>query len=170
MWNVAWKSSAWIPQNLTSNFSSLRFLSACCQNVHTMHCKIDIEIISEDGKIIQASMKYFLLLLLRNATKHNTIKFSVARLHVSCDKFWNCLKDLKCNNVKNPCLLVNNRTLCSTELKKKICQTFYRLKMWRIPKEISVFNTSFTLHEMHVTRRIPVHHHAISFFSITLPP
>ena len=40
------------------------------------------------------------LLLLRNATKHNSTKFSAARCHVSSDKCWNCLKDLKCNNVK----------------------------------------------------------------------
>ena len=73
-------------------------------------------------------MKHLLLLLLRNATKHNSIKFSAVRLHVSADKFWNCLKDLKCNNVKNSCLLVNTRTLCSTKLKKNMCKTFYRLK------------------------------------------
>ena len=48
---------------------------------------MDIAIISEDGKIIQTSMKSFLLLLLRNATKHNSIKFSAERLHVSSDKF-----------------------------------------------------------------------------------
>ena len=104
-------------------------LSVCCQNVHTMQCKIDIVKISEDGKIIQMSMKHVLLLLLRNATKHNLIKFSVARLHVFSVKFSNCLKDLKCNNVKNSCLLVNKRTLCSNKLKKNICKTFYRLKM-----------------------------------------
>ena len=46
---------------------------------------------------------------------------------------WN----LKCNNVTNSCLLVNKRTLLSTEVKKNICKTFYRLKMKRIPKEIS---------------------------------
>ena len=56
------------------------------------------------------SMKHFLLLLLRNTTKHNSIKLSAARLHVSSDKFWNCLKDLICNNDKNYCLLVNKRT------------------------------------------------------------
>ena len=91
-------------------------------------CKINIAIISEDGKIIQTRMKHFLLLLLRNATKHNSIKFSAARLHVSSDKFWNCLKDLKCNKVKNSCLLLNKRTLRSTKLKKNICETFYRLQ------------------------------------------
>ena len=48
-----------------------------------------------------------------------------------------CLKDLKCNNVKNYCLLVNKRSFLSTKLKKNICKTFYRLKMWNIPKEIS---------------------------------
>ena len=74
------------------------------------------------------SMKHFLLLLLRNAKKHNSIKFSAPRLHDSSDKFWNCLKYLKCNNVKCSCLLVNKRTLRSTELKKNICKTFYRLK------------------------------------------
>ena len=73
-------------------------------------------------------MKHFLLLELRNALKHNSIKFSAARLHVSSDKFWNCLKDRKCNNVQNSCLLVNKRTLCLTNLKKNICKTFYRLK------------------------------------------
>ena len=108
-------------------------------------------------------MKHFLLLLLRNATKHNSTKFSAARLHVSFDKFWNCLKDLKCNNVKNSCLLVDKRTLCSTKL-KNICKTFYRLNMQRIPKEISEINTSFTLHEMHVACRILVHHHSFHFF------
>ena len=61
--------------------------SVCCQNVHTTQCKIDIALISEDGKIIQTSIKHFLLLLLRNATKHNSIKFSTTRLHVSSDKF-----------------------------------------------------------------------------------
>ena len=76
-------------------------LSVCCQNVHTTQCKIDIVIISEDGKIIHTSMTHFLLLLLRNATKHNSFKFCSARLHVSSDKFWNRLKDLKCNNVIN---------------------------------------------------------------------
>ena len=73
-------------------------------------------------------MKHILLLLLRNATKHNSVKFSAARLHVSSDKFWNGLKDLKCNNVKNSCLLVNKRTLRSTKLKKNICNTFFALK------------------------------------------
>ena len=73
-------------------------------------------------------MKHFLLLLLRNVTKKNSIKFSAARLHVSFDQFWNCLKDLKCKTVKNSCLLVNKRNLCATKLKKNICKTFYRLK------------------------------------------
>ena len=45
-----------------------------------MQCKIDITVISEDGKIIQMSMKHFFILLLRNATKHNSIKFSAALL------------------------------------------------------------------------------------------
>ena len=80
--------------------------------------------ISEDGEII-----HFLLVLLRNATKQNSIKLSAARLHVSSDKFWNCLKDRACNKVKNSYLLVNTRTLRSTKLKKNICKTFYRLKM-----------------------------------------
>ena len=114
---------------------------------------------SEDEKIIQTSMKHFLLLLLRNAAKHNSIKFSEARPHVSSDKFGNCMKDLKCNNVKNYCLLVNKRTLFSTKLKKNIRKSFYRLKMQRIPKGISEINTSFTLHEMHVACRILSHHH-----------
>ena len=106
--NVAWKSSALSSQNLTSNFSSLRFERF--QNIHTTQCKIDIAIISEDGKIIQTNMKHFLLLMLRNATIHNSIKFSVAQLHVSSDKFWNCLKDLKCSMLKNSSLLVNKQT------------------------------------------------------------
>ena len=50
-------------------------------------CKIDIAIISEDGKTIQTGMKHLLLLLLRNALKHNSIKLSAARLHVSSKKF-----------------------------------------------------------------------------------
>ena len=79
-------------KNLTSVHRD--FLSVCCQNVHTTQCKIDIAIISEDGKVIQTSMKHFLLLLLKNATKHNSIKFPAALLHVSSDKFCNCLKDL----------------------------------------------------------------------------
>ena len=69
-------------------------------------------------------MKHFLHLLLRNTTKHNSIKFSAARLFVSSDKFLNCLKDLKCNNVKNS----YKWTLHSTKLKKNICKTFYLLK------------------------------------------
>ena len=72
--------------------------------------------------------KTYLLLLLRNATKHNSIKFSAAWLHVSSDKFWNCLKDLKCNNVKNSCLLVNKRTLRSTKLKKNILSLLKNVK------------------------------------------
>ena len=82
-------------------------------------------IILEDGKIIQTSMKHFLLSMLRNATKHNSTQFSAARLHISSDKFWNCLKDLKCNNIKKFGLLVNKWTLRSTKLKKNICKTFY---------------------------------------------
>ena len=39
-------------------------------------------------------------LLLKNATKHNSIKISAARLHISSNKFWNCLKDHICKNVK----------------------------------------------------------------------
>ena len=66
-------------------------------------------------------MKHFLLLLLRNATKHNSIELSAEPLHVPSGKFLNCLKDLKWNNVKNSCLLVKKRTLRSTKLKKKIC-------------------------------------------------
>ena len=88
------------------------------ENVHTTQCKLVDAILSEDGKIIQTSMKHFLLLLLRNATKHNSIKFSSASLHVSSDKFWYCLKTLKCNNVKNSCLLVNKRTLRKTKLRR----------------------------------------------------
>ena len=76
-------------------------LSVCCQNVHTTQCKINIAIISKDGKIIQTSIKHFLLLLLRNATKHNLIKFSAARLRVSFDKFWNFLKTLNTTMLKN---------------------------------------------------------------------
>ena len=83
---------------------------------------------SEDGKIIQTSMKHFLLLLLRNATKHNSIKFSAAWLHISSEKIWNCLKDLKCNDIKKIACLVNKQTLPSTEL-KNICKAFYRFKM-----------------------------------------
>ena len=122
-----------------------------------MQCKINIAIISEDGKIIQTSMKHFLLLLLRNATKHNSIKFSAARIHVSSDKSLNFMKDLKFSNVENSCLLVNKRTLCSTKVKKNICKTFYRLKTFRIRKEISEINTHFTLYEKHVAYRILVH-------------
>ena len=70
-----------VPFPLTSNFSSLS-----CQNVHTTQHKIDIANISEAGKIIQTRMKHFLLLWLRNATKHNSIKYSATRLHVSTDK------------------------------------------------------------------------------------
>ena len=109
-------------------------------------------------------MKHFLLLLPINATKHNSIKFSAARLRVSSDKFWNCRKEINCSNVKNSCLLVNKRTLCSTKLKKNICKTFYLLKMSRTPKEISEINTFLTLHEMHVACRILVHHHSFHFF------
>ena len=106
---------------------SLRF-DLCCQNVHTKQCKIDIVIISEDKKIIQTSMKHFLLVLHRNAMKHNLIKFSAARLHVSSDKFWNCLKTLNAIMLKNPCLLMKKWTFCSPKLKKNICKTFYLLK------------------------------------------
>ena len=88
--------SALISQNLT-------LISVCCHKVHTTLWKIDIATISEEGKIIKTSMEHFLLLLLRNALKHNLIKFSAARLHVSSDKFWNCLKDLKCNTVYTVC-------------------------------------------------------------------
>ena len=150
--------------NILHQISVHSDLSVCCQKVLTTQCKIDIEIISEDGKIIQTSMKHFLLLLLRNAAKHNSIKFSEARPHVSSDKFGNCMKHLKCNNVKSYCLLVNKRTLFSTKLKKNIRKSFYRLKMQRIPKGISEINTSFTLHEMHVACRILLHHHWIHFF------
>ena len=73
---------------------------------------------SEDKKIIQTN--HFSLLLLRNATKHNSTQFSVARLHVSADKFWNSPKDFACNNVKRYWLLV---------LKKKICITCFRLTL-----------------------------------------
>ena len=144
MRNVAWKSPALGSQNLTLNFSSLRY-ERCCQNVHTTQCKIDIAIISEDENIIQTSMKHFLLLLLRNAMKHYATKFSTAWLHNSSDKFWNYLKDFKCNNVKNYCLLANKRTLRSSKSKKNICKTFYRLKMQRIQKEILDVNSSFTI-------------------------
>ena len=80
-------------------------------------------------------MKPFLRLLLRNVRKHNLIKFSAARPHVSSDKFGNCMKDLKCNNVKQYCLLVNKRTLCPTKLKENIWKTFYRLKCKEFRKE-----------------------------------
>ena len=104
----------------------------------------------QDGKIIQTSMKHFLLLLLRNDTKHNSIKFSAARLRVSSDKGWNYLKNLKCNYVKNAYLMMNKRTSHTTKLKKNICKIFYRLEMKRIPKKISEINSSLTMHEMHV--------------------
>ena len=116
-------------------------------------------------------MKHFLLLLLRNDTKHNSIKFSAARLRVSSDKCWNYLKNLKCNNVKNTYLMMNKRTSHTTKLKKNICKTFYRLKMKRIPKQISEINSSLTMHEMHIACRIRVQHRAFHFFfSTTLPP
>ena len=73
-------------------------------------------------------------------------------------------KTLNAIILKKSCLLVNKRSLCSTKIKKNICKTFYRLKMWRIPKEISEINTSFTLHEIHVPCRILVHHHSFHFF------
>ena len=80
------RNDALISQNLTSNFSSWRFgrfLPERPYNAMQNH----IAIISEDGKIIQTSMKHFLLVLLRNATKHNSIKLLAARLHVSSGKF-----------------------------------------------------------------------------------
>ena len=67
--------------------------------------------------------------MLRNATTHYSIKFSAAWLYVSSDKFWNCLKNLKCNNVKKSGLLVNKQALRSNKLKKKIYKTIYGLKM-----------------------------------------
>ena len=95
-------------------------LSVCCQSVQTTQCKIDMAIISEDGKMIQTSMKHFLLLFLRNATKPNSIEFSATLLHVSFDKFWNCLKELRCNNVKF--VFVGEQA----DFMKIICKTFYR--------------------------------------------
>ena len=113
--------------------------------------KKDIAIFSEDGKIIQTSMNHFLLLLLRNATKHNSIKFSAPRLHISSDKFWNCLKDLKCNNVMlnilicwwfgiwnsiewvpDHCFLY---TLRSAKFWKNICKASHRLKCKKFRKK-----------------------------------
>ena len=73
-------------------------------------------------------MKHFLLVLLRNATKHNSIKFSAARLHVSSDKFWNCMEDLKCNSVTNSCLLVNKRTIRSVKYRRTFQKHFFALK------------------------------------------
>ena len=162
MWNVAWKSSASIPQNLTSNFSSL---SACCQNFHTTQCKIDIAITSEDRKIIRMSMKHFLLLLLWNATKHNSIKVSAAGLHVSSDKFWNCLKDLKCINVKNSCLLVNKQFLCSTKLKKNILSLKNVKNSERNLSIQYIFYAARNARHMLDTGTSP----CILFFSTTLP-
>ena len=60
---------------------------------------------------------------------------------------------------------MNKQTLRTTKLKKNICKTFRRLKMKRIPKQISEINLSFTMHEMHVACRILVHHHAFHFFN-----
>ena len=74
-------------------------------------------------------MKHFLLLLLRNAKKHNSIKFSAARLHVSTDNFWNCLKNFQCNNVKTSFFVGEQADFISIKLKKNFCKTLYRLKM-----------------------------------------
>ena len=75
-----------MPQNAATHLG-LHCLLTGISMKNKIKKKTYIAIISEDEKIIQTSMKHFLLLLLRNATKHNSIKFSAARLHVSSDKF-----------------------------------------------------------------------------------
>ena len=122
------KPFALTSQNLKSNFSSLRSERLLPEHPYNaMQNRYRNNFWRHEN--YSNVLKPFLLLLLRNATKHSSIKFSAARLHVSSDKFWNCLKDLKCNNVKNYCLLVNKRKLLSTKLKKNICNTCYRLNV-----------------------------------------
>ena len=167
MRNVAWISSASISQNLTSNFSSLRFEHMLPERSYNA-MQNRYRDISEDGKIIQMNMEHSLLLLLRNATKHNSIKLSATGLHVSSDKFWNFLKDLKCNNVKNSCLLVNKRTLPRLNYKRTFVKHL-SLKNVKNSKRNLQNQHIFTMHEMHVASRILVHHHSFQFFSTILP-
>ena len=159
------KFSASISQNWTSNFSSLRFELILPE----LPYKIDIAIIYNDGKIIQTCMKHYLLLLLRNAMKRNSIKFAAARLHVSSDKFWNCMKYLKCINVKKSCLLVNKWTVCSTKLKKKFVKYLIAYNVKNFERNLR------NQHIFYAARNVcrvsdPDTSPFISFVSTTLPP
>ena len=107
-------------------------------------------------------MKDFLVLLLRNATKRNSIKFSghgpmfpLTNPEIA----WNPL---------NAIMFVRwwtNRLYARLKKKKKKKKNISSLiKMKRIPKEISEINLTLTMHEMHVACEILVHHHAFLFF------
>ena len=85
--------------------------------ISIVKCITDIAITSEDENIIHTGRNKFLLLMLTNVMKYNLVEFLASPAPCFLWKIWNCLKDLKCNNVTNTPLFGKEWNSHSSKLK-----------------------------------------------------